>query len=80
MGRWTGVLLIALLASACSNPWADQRPSQAEMNAANWLPAQASLALAPRACYRTLARVDCYSTPIPEEAGRRVGWFDAPID
>ncbi len=29
-----------------------------------------------RACYRTLARVDCHSAPLPGEAARRVGFFD----
>ena len=79
MGKWTGAILIAFLASACSNPWADQRPSEAEMIQADWLE-RSSVALAPRACYRTLARVDCYATPQLGEAGRRVGWFDAPIE
>ena len=79
MGRMTGALLIALVASACSNPWADLRPSEAEMNRANWLEGS-SVALAPRACYRTLARVDCFAQPQAGEAARRVGWFDAPID
>ena len=79
MGRLMGVLVVALLTSACSNPWADQRPSEAEMIRANWLD-RSSVALAPRACYRTLARVDCYSSVQPAEAERRVGWFDAPVE
>jgi hypothetical protein len=29
-----------------------------------------------RACYRTLARVDCHAQPLPGEASRRVGFFD----
>ena len=79
MGRVTGAALIAFLVSACSNPWADQRPSEAEMIRADWLE-RSSVALVPRACYRTLARVDCYSTLQAGEAGRRVGWFDAPVE
>lgn len=79
MGRVTGAVLIALVVGACSNPLADKRPSEAEMNRANWLDSS-SVALAPRACYRTLARVDCYSRTQAGEAARRVGWFDAPVE
>ena len=79
MRRVTGAILVTLLVSACSNPWADKRPSEAEMIQADWLE-RSSVALAPRACYRTLARVDCYSTPQAGEAERRVGWFDAPVE
>ena len=79
MGKAACILLVALVASACSNPWADERPSQAEMIRTGWNQ-PTPLALAPRHCYRTLARVDCYSVPQPDEAGRRVGYFDAPIE
>jgi len=29
-----------------------------------------------RACYRTLARVECHAQPLPGEEARRVGYFD----
>ena len=79
MGKVTCLALVALAMSACSNPWADLRPTEAEMNRANWLE-PASVALAPRYCYRTLARVDCFDEPQPAAAEREVGFFDAPIE
>jgi len=36
----------------------------------------AEFVLAERACYRTLARVDCHHQPLLGESGRRVGYFD----
>ncbi len=33
--------------------------------------------LAARYCYRTLAEVDCHAEPLPGEATRKVGFFDA---
>ncbi len=34
-----------------------------------------------RWCYRTLAEVDCDTTPQPDAELRRVGWFDAvPVE
>ncbi len=36
----------------------------------------AEFVAAERACYRTLARVDCHQSPLPGESGRRVGYFD----
>jgi len=35
--------------------------------------------LAERYCYRTLGVVDCHAAPLPGEAFRKVGFFDAPI-
>ncbi len=35
--------------------------------------------LAERHCYRTLGVVDCHAAPLPGEAFREVGFFDAPI-
>jgi hypothetical protein len=35
--------------------------------------------LADRHCYRTLGVVDCHAAPLPGEAFREVGFFDAPI-
>lgn len=37
------------------------------------------LTYAERPCYRTLAEVDCHSHPLPGEANRRVGFYDAPV-
>lgn len=78
MGKLGGLALIVMLIGACTNPWAEDRPSQAEMTRAIWLDAQPQ-ELVQRYCYRTLARVDCHETPLPGEAGRRVGSFDAPL-
>jgi hypothetical protein len=39
----------------------------------------ATLVYAERACYRTLAEVDCHAAPLPGEESRRVGFYDAPI-
>ena len=77
-GKLLGMAMIVMMTSACSNPWAEDRPSQAEMSRANWLDGQPQV-LGPRYCYRTLARVDCYETPLPGAVGRRVGSFDAPL-
>ncbi len=33
--------------------------------------------LVARYCYRTLAEVDCHAQPLPGEASRQVGFFDA---
>lgn len=78
MGKVMGLALIVMMTGACTNPWAEDRPSQAEMSRALWLDA-GSQELDPRYCYRTLARVDCYETPLPGAAGRRVGSFNAPL-
>ncbi len=36
------------------------------------------LTYAERPCYRTLASVDCHSSPLIAEQSRRVGFYDAP--
>lgn len=37
------------------------------------------LTYAERACYRTLAEVDCHAVALPGEESRRVGFYDAPV-
>lgn len=36
--------------------------------------------LTARYCYRTLAEVDCHAQPLPGEASRQVGFFDAALN
>ncbi len=44
-----------------------------------WTRPYAQAALAERACYRTLAVVDCHAQALPGARSRRVGFFDAPV-
>ncbi len=74
MGRISAAMLAAVLLGAC----AAGGPSQGL--APGWArPATPELTLAARHCYRTLARVGCHAQPLPAEASRRVGFFDAPV-
>lgn len=79
MGKAVVLALIVMMTGACANPWAEDRPSQAEMTRANWLAGDPQ-ELRQRYCYRTLARVDCHEAPLPGAERRRVGSFDAPLD
>ncbi|MCG8359325.1 MAG: hypothetical protein MI920_27485 [Kiloniellales bacterium] len=73
------VAVFACLTGACANPWAEDRPTELERWEAGWYP-PSEIALTPRYCYRTLARVDCFLQPQPDAAGRRVGGFNAPLE
>lgn len=76
MGKVSAVAVFALVLAACANPWADEKLTEAERVRAGWYE-PSSRALAPRFCYRTLARVDCFAEPQPALEGRRVGSFHA---
>ena len=78
MGKVAAVVFVAMLAGGC-NPWEEYRLTEAERVRAGWYQPSA-LALTPRYCYRTLARVDCFDEPQPGIAGRRVGDFNALVE
>ena len=63
-----------LLVAACTNPWAEDRLSEAERVRDGWYE-PSSPALEARYCYRTLARVDCFDQPLVSEKDRQVGSF-----
>ena len=69
------VSMAAILLAACSNPWAEYRPTDAERIKANWQEAW-SPPVPPVYCYRTLARVDCFSRPQVNQQPRLVGAYD----
>jgi hypothetical protein len=79
MGKVFCVLAIAVTTGACSNPWTDHRPSEAERLRSDWYQTTAT-PLEARYCYRTLARVDCFSEPQVGAGERRVGSFHALAD
>ena len=72
-------LIGAFLLSACANPFAAFAPDETEVVRHGWLDPAPRPELAERYCYRTLAHVDCHASPLEEEDGRQIGWFDAPI-
>ncbi len=75
MGKMPGLAVLALVLTACSNPWEEDRLTEAERLRYGWYqPAEPGLAK--RYCYRTLARVACYATPQPGQEGRQVGQFN----
>ncbi len=87
MTRFVLALATALLIAGCSNPWADDRPTRADIFSAGWvnddLPVTAQTERADRAiyCYRTLASEDCYAQPIAGAATRLRGYVGpAPHD
>lgn len=64
-----------LLVAACTNPWAEDRLSEAERVRDGWYELSPKPALEARYCYRTLARVDCFDRPLDDEMNRQVGSF-----
>ena len=79
---------LCLAVSACAyvpwdkvtaNPWAAYAPDEAQVVQAGWYPRGPRPQMAPRYCYRTLAKPDCYAEPQADEAARQIGWFDAPV-
>ncbi len=75
MARMLCAGALAALLAGCANPFAEFRPSEAEVVRAGWFEPAERPALAARYCYRTLARVDCHESLLPAEANRRVGAF-----
>ena len=77
------VLLCVLFVGACSHPFSNPfkkfAPDEAEVIRQGWYEPTPQAALAPRYCYETLARVDCFAAPQAGAEKRRVGWFDAPV-
>ena len=73
-------LFLPLALAACANPFAGYAPGEAEIVQAGWYEPAPRPVLAARACYRTLARVDCHAAPLPGEESRRVGWYDGPLE
>ena len=71
--------ICALFLGACSNPFKSFAPSEAEVVQQGWYEPSPRPRLAPRYCYETLARVDCFAAPQAGAEDRRVGWFDAPV-
>ncbi|MGF1610955.1 MAG: hypothetical protein ACFCUQ_16245 [Kiloniellales bacterium] len=72
------MLVLAAVVGACSNPWAKYRPSEAERLRTDWYQT-IPVPLEARYCYRTLARVDCFTEPQVSQSGRQVGSFHAPL-
>ncbi len=81
MTRIALVLAATLLLAGCSNPWADERPTRAEIFAAGWvnddlpLSPQTAVPASPIYCYRTIADEDCHAEPVPGEAARITGYI-----
>lgn len=73
----TGLGAVALLAaglalSACADPWqpGSKHALVTGLEADDGPPPEEFH------CYRTLAKVECYRTPLPDGENRRVGWAD----
>lgn len=72
MVRVLGAVGVAMLLGACASlEPGDPFPG--------WSAPYSTAAPAARYCYRTLAEVDCHAQPLPGEANRQVGYFDAPV-
>ncbi len=72
-------LFASLVLAACANPLAGFAPGEAEVLRSGWYEPAPRPVLAERVCYRTLAKVDCHSEPLPGAESRRVGWSDDPV-
>ena len=72
-------LFASLALAACGNPWSGYAPSEAEVVRSGWYEPAPRPVLAERVCYRTLAKVDCHSEPLPGAESRRIGWSDDPV-
>ena len=85
MTRFALVLAVMLLLAGCGNPWADDRPTRAEIFAAGWvnddLPLSARTAVPERPvyCYRTIADEDCHAEPVPGGAARLRGFIGPAV-
>jgi len=66
--RWAALLAFGLALAGCADPW---RPGSGLRLTEPDPPKTVA-----HYCYRTLAEVECYRTPLPDAAGRRVGWVD----
>jgi hypothetical protein len=76
-GRWftRGFILAAALAvAACSNPYAEDQPTRAEIISGGWVGPTARPPSAVIYCYRTLATPDCRKTPEPGQEDRLVSY------
>jgi hypothetical protein len=71
--------IASLALGACANPLARFAPDEAEVVRHGWYDSAPRPVLAERVCYRTLAKVDCHSAPVPGAESRRVGWSDDPV-
>lgn len=72
-GLLFGVLAVAL--SACGDPWLPGRGRPLDLRADSQSPPTTE-----KYCYRTLAEVSCYATPLPGAEARRMGWADVADD
>ena len=85
MTRFALALAVTLLMAGCGNPWADDRPTRAEIFAAGWvnddLPRSAQTAApdSPVYCYRTIADEDCHAEPDPGGATRLKGFVGPAV-
>ncbi len=70
--RVVSMAAVLVWLAACVNPLAPFAPNAADIREAVWYEAEAPLQTEPRYCYRTLARVDCHSAPLPGQASRLV--------
>lgn len=74
--RWM-LLGVALLVSACANPWSEYAQDFDEFLSAGWLDDPDPLPVTPIYCYGTIGAPDCYMTP-QEGQGNRLQGFEGP--
>ena len=70
--RLLSMATLALWLAGCVNPLAPLAPDAADIREAAWREPVETPQSEPRYCYRTLARVDCHSAPLPGQDSRLV--------
>lgn len=77
-GRFAGIAVLAALLAGCAGT---QGQEGDDLSVAEVIPfveeAPKAPKKPPRFCYRSLAEVECYTSPQPGKEGRLVGWFDS---
>ncbi len=68
-------LVLILSVAGCAEYQRSLAPSDAELIENAYVPRAYRPPLAPRYCYRTLAKADCYHESQPEDASRHLGSY-----
>ena len=73
-------LALIISVAGCAEYQRSLAPSDQELIENAYVPQAYRPPLAPRYCYRTLAKADCYEERQPEDAYRRQGSYHRSVD
>ena len=73
VGSLAAVVAVTMLV-ACSNPWADDKPTANQIYASGWVGPPSPPSPPKVYCYRTLADAECHAAPLPDGGTRLVGY------